>query len=606
VNLAAATESADLSQNSLPTTLADTQVYFNGIRAPLLYVSPNQINAQIPWEVADSTSISAFVRSVQSGNVVTTTPVAVSIVTQNPGIFTQAGPPSGPRPGVVLHGSSQATGVILVDGTIQAGDLATITIEDRPYMYTVQSGDTLDSVRDALVALVDRDPKVTATAGIAFARNLIIRSRIVGPDGNGMPYKVTVSGPSSSAGATLILTPEGTSLCCANVAYAPVTPNNPAIPGEVILVLATGLGQPQSGDDSAGLINTGVKYPDGGPVTQPVNFVSSLAGGKTANVLSAGLKPRTVGVYEVVLQLNSDMPTDSLTQLYIAQDVYVSNVVTFAVANPAASGTSAAPGTGVSSSSLAAPGATPAAPSTPQPKIAAVENAASYYAAAVSPGENVVILGSGLGPASLTASQTAKDGTLATVVSDTQVLFDGVPAPIVYVMGNQTSAMVPYQVSMQPTTSVQVVYQGVRSDPVICKVVPQAPGIYTLNFQGSGQGAILNQDGVTVNGVGAPAVRGSVVSVYMTGEGLTAPAGVTGAITPADGSGLKNLVAAASATVGGVPAEVEYAGSAPGMVAGVAQVNVRIPANAQSGPSVPIVIAIGASSTQSGVTLAIQ
>jgi uncharacterized protein (TIGR03437 family) len=206
----------------------------------------------------------------------------------------------------------------------------------------------------------------------------------------------------------------------------------------------------------------------------------------------------------------------------------------------------------------------------------------------------------------LTASQTAKDGTLATVVSDTQVLFDGVPAPIVYVMGNQTSAMVPYQVSMQPTTSVQVVYQGVRSDPVTCKVVPQAPGIYTLNFQGSGQGAILNQDGVTVNGVGAPAVRGSVVSVYMTGEGLTAPAGVTGAITPADGSGLKNLVAAVSATVGGVPAEVEYAGSAPGMVAGIAQVNVRIPANAQSGLSVPIVIAIGASSTQSGVTLSIQ
>ena len=96
------------------------------------------------------------------------------------------------------------------------------------------------------------------------------------------------------------------------------------------------------------------------------------------------------------------------------------------------------------------------------------------------------------------------------------------------------------------------------------------------------------------------------LSVYMTGEGLTTPAGVTGAISPADGSGLKNLVAAVSATVGGVPADVDYAGSAPGMVAGIAQVNVRIPANAQSGSSIPIVISMEASSTQSGVTLAIQ
>lgn len=64
--------------------------------------------------------------------------------------------------------------------------------------------------------------------------------------------------------------------------------------------------------------------------------------------------------------------------------------------------------------------------------------------------------------------------------------------------------------------------------------------------------------------------QGTVVSVYMTGEGLTTPAGVTGAITTADGSGLKDFVAAVSATVAGLPADVEYAGSAPGMAAGIA------------------------------------
>ena len=61
--------------------------------------------------------------------------------------------------------------------------------------------------------------------------------------------------------------------------------------------------------------------------------VSSLAGGKTANVLSAGLMPGTVGLYQVVLELNSDLPTNPQTQMTIAQDIYISNIVSFAVLN---------------------------------------------------------------------------------------------------------------------------------------------------------------------------------------------------------------------------------------------------------------------------------
>jgi uncharacterized protein (TIGR03437 family) len=118
------------------------------------------------------------------------------------------------------------------------------------------------------------------------------------------------------------------------VANSPVTQDNPAIPGETILVYATGLGLPVVSADNASLITTGAQYPQGGPITVPVNFVSSLAGGKTANVLYATLKPGSVGLFEVALQLNSDMPTDPLTNLYIAQDVYISNIVTFPLVNP--------------------------------------------------------------------------------------------------------------------------------------------------------------------------------------------------------------------------------------------------------------------------------
>ncbi len=339
--------SADLSQNQLPTTLSGTEVYFNGIRAPLFYVSPTQINAQIPWEVANAvnvcsipsivrcSSISAYVRSAgPDGRVTVTTPVAATIVDQNPGIFSVSGSTASPPRGVIYHSSSQATGVILVDGTVQAGDVVTVNIENRAYSYTVQAGDTLDSVRDALVVVINQDPKVSATAGIAFARNIMLHARISGPDGNGIAYSTSVTGAPGGSGAELILTPETTGLCCANVANTPVTDANPAVPGEILLLYATGLGLPVLSEQNQNLINTGVKYPFGGPVTQPVNFVSSLAGGKTANILTATLQPGSIGTYVVTLQLNSDMPTDPLTKIYIAQDVYISNIVTFPLVNP--------------------------------------------------------------------------------------------------------------------------------------------------------------------------------------------------------------------------------------------------------------------------------
>jgi hypothetical protein len=62
--------------------------------------------------------------------------------------------------------------------------------------------------------------------------------------------------------------------------------------------------------------------------------VSSLAGGKTADVLAATLMPGTVGSYLVVLHLNSDLPSDPAMPVTIAQDVYVSNVVGIPLINP--------------------------------------------------------------------------------------------------------------------------------------------------------------------------------------------------------------------------------------------------------------------------------
>ena len=330
------TVTADLTQPSLPTRLGNTEVFLNGIASPLFYVSPSQINVQVPWELQDQTSINAYVRTVDaSGKVVVTTPVAVTIVPQNPGIYTQQNeaPNGSLKPGVVLHASSYATGVILIDGSAVSNDVATVTIDNRSYNYTVQSGDTLDTIRQALTRLISQDPKVTAISSPSFATNLIIQARIPGPDAYSIAYTTTSSHPGGSS-ASLIMTATTSNLCCANVAGSVVTDDNPAVPGENLLIYATGLGLPILNANIQPLINTGQIYPANGPVTVPQNFVSSLAGASTANVLRAGIKPGTVGVFEILLNLNSNMPTDPLTQLHIAQDVYLSNIVTFPVVSP--------------------------------------------------------------------------------------------------------------------------------------------------------------------------------------------------------------------------------------------------------------------------------
>ncbi|MEI9976695.1 MAG: IPT/TIG domain-containing protein [Ignavibacteriota bacterium] len=127
-NLASGTFSADTTQPQLPTELGGTQVYFNGIPAPLYLVSPNQINAQVPWELGDQSSISAYVRTAMpNGTVMFTTAVAFTVVPANPGIYsyatlpvpgTTAPPLSGSTPpvGRVYHASSYATAVVSVDG----------------------------------------------------------------------------------------------------------------------------------------------------------------------------------------------------------------------------------------------------------------------------------------------------------------------------------------------------------------------------------------------------------------------------------------------------------------------------------------------------------
>jgi uncharacterized protein (TIGR03437 family) len=179
-----------------------------------------------------------------------------------------------------------------------------------------------------------------------------------------------------------------------------------------------------------------------------------------------------------------------------------------------------------------------------------------------------------------------------TSVAGARILFDGIPAPIVYVTATQCSAVIPYFGATNPTTHVQVEYQGVRSDPFQIAVSPTAPGLFTADASGQGPAA-----------ASSPAQRGSVVTLWATGEGLTDPPGVDGRL--AIGVVPKPL-AAVSVTIGGQPATVQYAGAAPGEMPGLFQINAQIPMNVQPGNQVPVQITVGAGTSQNRVTLAIR
>jgi uncharacterized protein (TIGR03437 family) len=234
--------------------------------------------------------------------------------------------------------------------------------------------------------------------------------------------------------------------------------------------------------------------------------------------------------------------------------------------------------------------------------ISNIANAASYAGGSVAPGELVVIAGSGFGPSAPVTLQLDNRGYVSTTLAGVQLLFDGIPAPLIYVQAGMIGAVVPYSVSGKASTQVQISSNGQNSSQVIIPVTAVAPGIFTLDQSGRGQGAIVNLDG-TVNSPDNPASAGSYIAVYATGEGQTNPGGVDGKLGD---TVAPRPIQSPTATVGGISAQVQYAGGAPGLVAGVSQINVQIPQAIAGGGSVPLVLTFSGQPTQTGVTVAVR
>jgi uncharacterized protein (TIGR03437 family) len=236
----------------------------------------------------------------------------------------------------------------------------------------------------------------------------------------------------------------------------------------------------------------------------------------------------------------------------------------------------------------------------PLVRAPAITNAASSQTGAISPGEILVLYGTGFGPAALTGYTIDSSGKMDTVSGGTQVLFDGVPAPMLYSAPGQISTIAPYEIAGRVAVSVQVEYQGQLSPAVSLPVGLAAPAIFAQDESGQGPGSILNQD-YSMNTAKNPAVASSVIQIYGTGEGQSVPGGVDGAFTQGLGSTQQKPLV----TIGGVKAVLQFAGPAPQAIAGLFQVNAVVPSGLPSGP-VPVIVSFGAASSQPGVTVFVK
>jgi uncharacterized protein (TIGR03437 family) len=240
------------------------------------------------------------------------------------------------------------------------------------------------------------------------------------------------------------------------------------------------------------------------------------------------------------------------------------------------------------------------------PVITSISNAATNQPTAAAPGLIMAIKGSNLGPATGVGAQI-QGGVVTTQIGDVRVLFDNVPAPVLFARQDQVNTIAPYFVATRTSTRVVLEYRGVRSDPIDLRVSETAPGIFTIDATGNGQGAVLNQDN-SVNGPSNPAARGSIIVIYATGEGQVIPAGTDGQVITA--TNLRRPFANVTVRIGGQNAEVLYAGSAPGLVSGALQVNARVPANltiaGTANVPVELIIGNGNSATAQNVSVSIR
>lgn len=221
-----------------------------------------------------------------------------------------------------------------------------------------------------------------------------------------------------------------------------------------------------------------------------------------------------------------------------------------------------------------------------------VVNAATFQGGGVAPGEIISIFVGNAGPAQgvVATEFDPATGLLPTTLAGVRVFFNDVPAPLFFVRSDQLNVQVPFEAAGLDSVEIRIEYEGAQSGSVRVPVRATDPGLFA---------PVLNQD-YTLNSELNPAVRGSYVTLFATGQGAVTPPVQTGQPAP----GAEPFARAAEdvrVLVNGVEVEPYFAGLTPGLV-GLLQLNIQ----ASVGGRVEIQVFIGGVESPSKAVVYVQ
>ena len=214
----------------------------------------------------------------------------------------------------------------------------------------------------------------------------------------------------------------------------------------------------------------------------------------------------------------------------------------------------------------------------------------------IAPGGVISIYGSNLADA-LAVGQLP----LPQALGSTTVRLGTRAMPLLFASPGQINLQAPFDLPVGSPMDLTVQLGSILSTPVRLNVVPALPVVFTKNQQGTGQGVVLRSDQATLAQPGTPATAGEEIVIYCSGLGAVTPAVDAG--TPAPSAVLARAVNPVTVQIGGIAADVVFAGLSPGF-AGLYQVNAHVPAGV-SGDAVTLTITVAGQSSPP-VTMAVH
>ncbi|MGA3236246.1 MAG: hypothetical protein ABSG03_08085 [Bryobacteraceae bacterium] len=175
---------------------------------------------------------------------------------------------------------------------------------------------------------------------------------------------------------------------------------------------------------------------------------------------------------------------------------------------------------------------------------------------------------------------------------------NGLSAPLFAVAANQVNFQVPWELAGQTEAPISALVDGQVSVTQTMILTPVLPGIFSINGQGTGQGAILDTSYRLVDSSNPATAGATVIQIYCTGLGAVTNQPPSG--SPPLSDQLSETTATPMVTIGGAQAQVLFSGLAPGTV-GEYQVDALVPAGSAKGAAVPVVIAFGPFQAANGV-----